>query len=74
LDSSLGGPNRTWWELRVSALELDEGGAVLTHTDVTWRHEVQRQLEEQAPTDPLTGLANRLGLLSFGAGAMTLLA
>ena len=70
LDYSLDSPTRTWWELRVSALDLDGGGAVLTHTDVTWRQEVQRQLEGQARTDPLTGLANRLGLLTFGAGAM----
>lgn len=70
LDYSLAGADRTWWELRVSALDLDQGGAVLTHTDVTWRHEAQRLLEEQARTDPLTGLANRSGLLAFGAGAM----
>ena len=70
LDYSMERPRRAWWELRVSALELEEGGAVLTHTDVTWRHEVQRLLEDQARTDPLTGLANRLGLLTFGDGAM----
>ena len=70
LDYALDGPAKSSWELRVSALELDEGGAVLTHTDVTWRHQLQQQLEDQARTDPLTGLANRLGLLSFGAGAM----
>lgn len=70
LDYSMDGPRMTWWELRISALELEAGGAVLTHTDVTWRHEVQRLLEDQARTDPLTGLTNRLGLLTFGEGAM----
>ena len=70
LDYRLDEPTTTWWELRISPLELDEGGAVLTHNDITWRHELQQQLETQAHTDPLTGLANRLGLLTYGTGAM----
>lgn len=59
-----------WWELRISALGVDEGGAILAHTDVTWRHQVQQLLDTQAHTDPLTKLANRPGLLRLGADAM----
>ncbi|MEX2550519.1 MAG: diguanylate cyclase, partial [Nitriliruptoraceae bacterium] len=70
LDYRMEGSPAAWWELRISALELEQGGAVLTHSDVTWRHEVQALLEEQARTDPLTGLANRSGLLEYGGGAM----
>jgi diguanylate cyclase (GGDEF)-like protein/PAS domain S-box-containing protein len=70
LDYRLDGPTASWWELGISALEVEQGGAVLTHTDVTWRHEIQALLEEQARTDPLTGLANRSGLLAYGDGAM----
>ncbi len=70
LDYLMEGSDTAWWELRISALEMEQGGAVLTHTDVTWRHETQALLEEQARTDPLTGLANRSGLLAAGEGAL----
>jgi len=70
LDYQMEGADAAWWELRISALEREQGGAVLTHTDVTWRHETQALLEKQARTDPLTGLANRSGLLAAGEGAL----
>lgn len=70
VDYHMDGPATTWWELRIAALEVEGGGAVLTHSDITLRHEVQLLLQEQARTDPLTGLANRTGLLQHGAGAL----
>ncbi len=70
LDYRMEGEDTAWWELRIAALEMEQGGAVLTHTDVTWRHETQALLQKQAHTDPLTGLANRSGLLVAGEGAL----
>lgn len=62
LDYELDGPETTWWELRASPLGGESGGAIITHTDITWRQQVQQRLQTQAHTDQLTGLANRTGL------------
>ncbi|MFP4636560.1 MAG: diguanylate cyclase [Nitriliruptoraceae bacterium] len=55
-------PQPRWWELKVTPLAWEDGGAVLAHTDVTARHELEQVLRREATTDPLTGLLNRAGL------------
>lgn len=69
VDYRIGDEEASWWELRIARLASTEGGAVLTHTDITWRRRLQDQLRAQAMTDHLTGLTNRLGLLRMGDGA-----
>lgn len=63
IDYRLDGQTPTWWEVRITPLEVADGGAVLVHSDITWRRTVQELLEERAETDALTGLWNRIGLL-----------
>jgi diguanylate cyclase (GGDEF)-like protein len=52
----------TWWELRITPLQWGDGGAVLTHTDITTRLQLELMLRQQATSDHLTGLRNRVGL------------
>jgi len=52
----------TWWELRITPLQWGDGGAVLTHADITARLQLELMLRQQATSDPLTGLRNRVGL------------
>lgn len=56
-------PAPTGWDLERSRVPRSRWWLI-------WGHVVQQQLEDQARTDPLTGLANRLGLLTLGAQAM----
>jgi diguanylate cyclase (GGDEF)-like protein len=58
----LDGPPRSWWEIRITPLASVEGGAVLVHTDVSARHQLEQLLREEARHDPLTRLHNRAGL------------
>ncbi|MDQ3757748.1 MAG: EAL domain-containing protein, partial [Actinomycetota bacterium] len=48
-----------WFSLRVSPLDVPEGGAVVSYTDITTRKRAEIQLAHQALHDPLTGLPNR---------------
>ena len=59
-----------WWELRITPLPVDEGGAVLTHTDISSHRALQDLLAARARTDPLTGLLNRTGLVEHAAPAL----
>lgn len=70
LDYELEGSTPTWWELRASPLGGEQGGAIITHTDVTWRYQAQQQLYIKAHTDQLTGLVNRAGLLVHAQAAL----
>ncbi len=56
-------PAPTGWDLERSRVPRSRWWLI-------WGHVVQQQLEDQARTDPLTGLANRLGLLTLDARAM----
>ncbi|MEX2533929.1 MAG: diguanylate cyclase [Nitriliruptoraceae bacterium] len=70
LDYELEGPTPTWWELRASPLGGEQGGAIITHTDVTWRYQAQEKLYVKAHTDQLTGLVNRAGLYVYVQAAL----
>lgn len=48
-----------WFSLRVSALAVEGGGAIVTHNDITGRKRAEMKLAHQALHDPLTGLPNR---------------
>lgn len=58
---------------RVLALEIvrrDDGMIVFSGTDITERHEHTRAMEQQAVSDPLTGLGNRSALKAFAASML----
>jgi hypothetical protein len=48
-----------WYLGRVTPLDINPGGAVISHLDITKRKLVEFELEKLASTDPLTGLPNR---------------
>lgn len=50
---------RRWFLLRVTPVQLREGGAVVSHVDITRRKLAELELSHLASHDPLTGLANR---------------
>jgi diguanylate cyclase (GGDEF)-like protein len=53
-------PNRFRWFLgRVTPLDFGEGGAVISHLDISRRKQLELDLAKLAATDPLTGLPNR---------------
>lgn len=56
------GNRARWWQVRVSSLPVQAGGAVLSATDVTAMRREQERSAVDAVTDPLTGLRNRRGL------------
>jgi diguanylate cyclase (GGDEF)-like protein len=43
----------------LTMVPLPEGGAVVSHVDITWRKSLERQLSHRATHDTLTGLPNR---------------
>lgn len=70
---SSGGGEDLWFSLRVSALAVEGGGAVVTHNDITGRKRAERKLAHQALHDALTQLPNRtlfLDRLSLGLARM----
>ncbi|MGO4137866.1 diguanylate cyclase [Rhizobium brockwellii] len=48
-----------WFLGRVTPLGIVEGGAVISHENITGRRLLENELEKLAATDPLTGLPNR---------------
>ena len=48
-----------WFALWVTPLDVVEGGALVSFTDITSRKRAETQLAHQALHDPLTGMANR---------------
>ena len=48
-----------WFLGRVTPLHVAEGGAVISHLDITDRKLAELEVEKLAATDPLTGLPNR---------------
>ena len=53
-------PTESRWFLgRVTPLGIDQGGAVISHVDITDRKLMEIELAKLASTDPLTGLPNR---------------
>ena len=53
-------PSENRWYLgRVTPLQSNPGGAVISHMNITNRKLIEFELEKLASTDPLTGLPNR---------------
>lgn len=50
---------RLWTELFAVPLSGQDGGSVITHTDITVRKQTETALTKRATHDPLTGLPNR---------------
>ena len=60
-------PSENRWFLgRVTPLEINLGGAVISHMNITDRKTIEFELTKLAATDPLTGLPNRRYLLETG--------
>jgi diguanylate cyclase (GGDEF)-like protein/PAS domain S-box-containing protein len=53
----------SWWEVRITPAGFEDGGAVLLHTDITWRKQAEALLQHRASHDGLTGLPNRAALV-----------
>lgn len=61
---------RTWTEIVVVPLSTENGGAVITHLDITGRKQAETTLKRRATHDPLTGLPNRVLLTDRLAQAL----
>ena len=59
-----------WFEVQCSSVGGPHAGALITHVDVTTRHDAMDALAEAASRDALTGLANRSLLLEQLAEAL----
>jgi diguanylate cyclase (GGDEF)-like protein len=60
-------PSENRWFLgRVTPLKVDQGGAVISHLNITARKVFEIALEKLASTDPLTGLPNRRFFMESG--------
>jgi diguanylate cyclase (GGDEF)-like protein len=53
------GDDELWFSLRATPLDVPDGGAVISYTDITTRKRAETQLAHQALHDPLTVLPNR---------------
>ena len=62
IDHRSPGTRTRWWQVRISSLPVQAGGAVISATDVTAMFQAQQRSAVDAATDPLTGLRNRRGL------------
>jgi diguanylate cyclase (GGDEF)-like protein/PAS domain S-box-containing protein len=51
------GTRNRWFDLEV--LPMPGGGAIISHTDITWRKNLEHRLTHRATHDALTGLPNR---------------
>ena len=49
-----------WFALRVTRVEGDIPGALVSHINITVKKTLEKELDRTASLDPLTGLANRL--------------
>lgn len=59
-------PNASRWFLgRATPLEIEQGGAVISHLNITDRKLLESELAKLASTDPLTGLPNRRHFLEI---------
>ncbi|MRG57818.1 diguanylate cyclase [Phyllobacterium sp. SYP-B3895] len=54
-----------WFLGRVTPLDVEQGGAVISHENITARKELEIDLARFAATDTLTGLPNRRYFLEF---------
>jgi diguanylate cyclase (GGDEF)-like protein/PAS domain S-box-containing protein len=63
-DYDIAGPDGSSraYMVAVAPMPGEQGGAFATHTDITTRKLMERQLSHQASHDPLTGLHTRLGV------------
>ena len=60
LEYSCPSPNTgRWFALRITPVAGATGGALVSHVNITRQKMAERDLEQQASQDPLTGLANR---------------
>lgn len=58
---------RRWFLGRVTPLAVEQGGAVISHLNITERKLMEFELAKMASTDPLTGLPNRRYFLEAAA-------
>lgn len=56
-----------WFLARATPLELEQGGAVVSHANITDRKLLEFDLAKLAATDPLTGVPNRRYFLETAA-------
>ncbi|MFP4634385.1 MAG: diguanylate cyclase, partial [Nitriliruptoraceae bacterium] len=62
LEAIEGGGSPRAWQVRITALPEETGGAVVAALDITEQRAEQLRLQREAITDPLTGLGNRRAL------------